>query len=99
VKSSLSERLHPADGCNIVSPSRLTETKMKPIIAGGAAVLTILLAGCAGMEDPANARSTCHTSRGEYVNVPTGCSISWSSSTTTTTTTTAPAQTKPVDED
>lgn len=75
---------------------------MKLIVPGTAVGLCVLLAGCAGMEDPANARSTCHTSTGEYVNVPTGCSISWSSSrttsTTTTTTTTTPAPAKPVEE-
>lgn len=76
---------------------------MKRIVAGAALGLGLLLTACAGMEDPANARSTCHTSAGEYVNVPTGCSINWSSSTATTTTTTtsapAPAPAKPAEED
>ena len=62
-----------------------------------AAVAAVALSGCAGagasldrMAEGVDARSTCHTSNGEYVPNP-GCVISYSatvSSTTTTTTTT-----------
>lgn len=58
------------------------------------------LAGCAGSPDPIDARSTCHTSDGQFVASP-GCTISYSTSrtVTTSTTTTTTVETTPPPED
>lgn len=68
-----------------------------------AVVAAVALSGCAGasldrLAEGADARSTCHTSTGEYVPNP-GCVISYSATVSTTTTTTITTTTTPAYDD
>jgi len=82
-------------------------TAIRPLVAF---VALSSLSGCASavtsldrMADQVDARSTCHTSTGEWVGGP-SCTISWSGATTTTTTKTVvttvtpPASPPPADD-